>query len=102
MRHKNGRSRKYDKIRDEKMKVYRKCNENQLIQVHEDVEIHEDDEIHEKDVVQEEEEIGSSNDRNTLLGIVNLMDMDGELVFSQIPSKHMVFDNTIKKHYKNM
>ena len=81
---KRKRSRKYDRIRDEKMKGHTKRNQNQP------TEISEEDEIHEEDKSNEEEEIGSSNNRNKLKGIANLMDLDEEPLFNQIPSKHMI------------
>ena len=55
---KRKRSRKYDRIRDDKMKGHTKCNQNQPI------EILKEDEIREENKSNEEEEIGSSNDRN--------------------------------------
>ena len=60
------------------------------------------DEIHEENESSEEEEIASSTDRNKLEGITNLMDLDEELLFNQIPSKDMKNDNTIRKHCQNM
>ena len=71
------------------MKCHTKCNQKQPI------EIPEEDEIHEENESNEEEEIGSSNDRNKLEGIENLMDLDEELLFNQIPSKDMINYNTI-------
>ena len=90
------RSRKYDRIRDDKMKGHTKCNQNQP------TEIHEQDEIHEENESNEEEEIGNSIDRDKLEGITNLMDLNEELLFNQIPSKDMINDNTIRKHCQNM
>ena len=58
MGNKKARSRKYDRIRDDKMKGHTKCNQNQPTK------ILEQDEIHEENESNEEEEIGSSNDRN--------------------------------------
>ena len=93
---KRKRSRKYDRIRDEKMKSHTKCNQNQPTK------IPEEDEIHEGNESNEEEEIDNSNDRNKLKGIANLMDLDKELLFNQIPSKDMINDNTIRKNCQNM
>ena len=90
------RSKKYDRIRDDKMKGHTKHNQNQPTK------IPEEDEIHEEDESNEEEEIGSSNNRNKLKGIENLMYLDEELIFNQIPSKHMINDNNIRKHCQNM
>ena len=93
---KRKRSRKYDRKRDDKMKGHAKHNKNQP------TEILEQDEIHEEIESNEEEEIGSSIDRDKLESIKNLMDLDEELLFNQIPSKDMINDNTIKKHCQNM
>ena len=93
---KRKRSRKYDRIRDDKMKGHTTCNQNQP------TEIPEEDEIHEENKRNEDEEICSSTDRNKLEGITNLMDLDEELLFNQIPSKDMINDNTIIKHCQNM
>ena len=93
---KRKRSRKYDRIRDDKMKGHTKHNQNQP------TEIFEQDEIHEENESNEEEEIGSSTDRDKLEGIKDLMDLDEELLFNQIPSKDMINDNTIRKHCQNM
>ena len=60
---KRKRSRKYDRIRDDKMKGRTKHNQNQSI------EIPKQDEIHEENESNEEEEIGSSTDRDKLEGI---------------------------------
>ena len=95
MGHKKGRSRKYDKIRDEKMKGHTKCNQNQPTKVNEEDEIHEEDGIHEEDEIHEDEQIGSFNDRNIQLGVGNLMDLDENLFFCQISSTEMVKENTI-------
>jgi hypothetical protein len=89
---KRKRSRIYDRKRDDKMKGHTKHNENQP------TEIPEQDEIHEENESNEEEEIGNSTNRNKLEGITNLMDLDEELLFNQIPSKDMINDNTIRKH----
>ena len=87
---KRKRSRKYDRISDDKMKGHTKRNQNQPTKIPKEDEIHED------------EQIGRSNDRNILLGVGNLMDLDEDLCFSQIPSIEMVKKNTIKKHFQNM
>ena len=73
---KRKRSRKYDRIRDEKMKIHTKCNQNQPTK------IPEQDEIHEENESNEEEEIGSSTDRDKLEGIKKLMGLDEELLFN--------------------
>ena len=78
------------------MKGHTKRNQNQP------TEILEQDEIHEENGSNEEEEIGSSIDRDKLEGITNLMNLDEELLLNQIPSKDMINDNTIRKHYQNM
>ena len=93
---KRKRSRKYDRISDDKMKGHTKRNQNQP------TEIPKEDEIHEENESNEEEEIDSSTDRNKLEGIKNLMDFDEQLLLNQIPSKDMIYDNTIKKHCQNM
>ena len=59
MSHKKGRSRKYDRIRDDKMKDHTKHNQNQPTRDYEEDEIHEENESHEEDEIEEEEEIGS-------------------------------------------
>ena len=96
MGNKKARSRKYDRIRDDKMKGPTKHNQNQFTKVNEE------DEIHEEDKIYEDEQIGSFDDRNILLGVGNLMDLDEDLLFSQIPSKYMIKENTIKKNCQNM
>lgn len=48
------RSRKYDRIRDEKMKVHTKRYQNQPTEFHEEDEIYEEDEIHEEDEIQQD------------------------------------------------
>ena len=87
---KKTRSRKYDRIRDDKMKGHTKRNQNQASKVNEEDEIHED------------KQIGSTDDRKISLGVGNLMDLDEDLLFIQIPSTKMVKENTIKKHCQNM
>lgn len=62
----------------------------------------EEDEIREENESNEEEEISSSNEKNKLKGIANLMDLDEELLFNEIPSKDMINDKTIRKHCQNM
>ena len=73
-----------------------KCNQNQPTK------ILEQDEIHEENESNEEEEIDSSTDRDKLASMKNLMDLDEELLFNQIPSQDMINDNTIRKHCQNM
>ena len=46
---KRKRSRKYDRIRDEKMKGHTKHNQNQLIEIPKEDEIHEDNECNEEE-----------------------------------------------------
>ena len=93
---KRKRSRKYDRIRDDKIKCHTKPSQNQPTK------ILEQDEIHEENESNEEEEIDSSTDRDKLEGLKNLMDLDEELLFNQIPSKDMINDHTIRKHCQNM
>ena len=45
---KRKRSRKYDEIRDDKMKGHTKCNQNQPTEIPEEDEIHEEDESNEE------------------------------------------------------
>lgn len=80
MGNKKARSRKYDRIRDDKMKGHAKSNQNQSTEVNEEDEIYDEKKIH------EDEQIGSFDDGNILLGVGNLMDLDEDLLFSQIPS----------------
>ena len=96
MGNKRKRSRKYDRIRDDKMKGHTKRNQNQP------TEIPEQDEIHEENESNEEKEIGSSTNRKKLEGIKFLMDLNEELLFNQIPSKDMINDNSIRNHCQNM
>ena len=90
------RSRKYDRIRDDKMKGHTKHNQNQPTK------IPKQDEIYEENESNEEEEIGSSTYRDKLEGIRNLMDLDEELLFNQILPKDMINDNAIRKNFQNM